>query len=726
MFANQNNTQMYTDIMNQQFALNGEPDYSTQINPPTSVQVNNPQMFTGLYWMTRWVLQNVVLNDQYFIPSWNVLSANNFQNSDYARLIARACQQGQVRNVQMNRMQDDLVLPMLEMDAAIRWNDNVQFAQQYLPPQQQQRAQEWFQRAQAISAPQQTAGWGGQSQGGFAQQQTFGQQNAWQQKRGTYGAQNQSGWPAQSQHVSGTNRSGFFNDGKQAPTSRNQAGIRTLNAALEQTTSDTPDVPVEQDSWGSRSSVAAESQPSGWGGKSSQELAAETQKTAGTSPLDDILPQNEWKVDSDDESQLNALESELGSSTMSHEVNIADALNTNATSGPATSEIGCPVLRSVAQSIYGDTLPMASIVTGPHNNILAQPHGQTDLPVESLAGENAMAERLGYGPEFVLVDYIYADYELEKLVFKIVPIKGGDADMDYMKHILSGPVAAANPKHHVEAASLTTPIARVADEGMVTKHGKQVDITKATYSANETAEFIAASIKAQTHNSTDKSIEVYDKVVLPFVLDEEFDREVFTRMADYTSAEVTAYIDDLETLPRPMQLAISAQILKDVNFALNAKLDAEVDISDFDDIVEVYDFLKGNRSEKVAELWLTELTHILSNNIRFVPDEMRIDALAALGAEIPKKTDSIVMLERERYVLALPYTLSELNITAGGADVFLVQDTSHAQLHEAVKAIFERLVKTNISEFELRLADGLVYKVAKLIPVAKTYSFTKA
>ena len=132
------NTQMYTQITNQQSALNSEPDYGSPITPPSSVQVDNPELFTGLYWMTRWVLQNVVLEDPYFIPSWNILSNNNFQNGDYARLVARSCQQAQQRNVAVNRMQEDLVLPMLEMDAAMRWSENVQFASQYLPPQMQQ------------------------------------------------------------------------------------------------------------------------------------------------------------------------------------------------------------------------------------------------------------------------------------------------------------------------------------------------------------------------------------------------------------------------------------------------------------------------------------------------------------------------------------------------------------------------------------------------------------
>merc|ERR1712093_642543 len=118
-----------------------------------------------------------------------------------------------------------------------------------------------------------------------------------------------------------------------------------------------------------------------------------------------------------------------------------------------------------------------------------------------------------------------------------------------MKHILHGPVTPANPKHHVQAANLAKPIQRVADEGMVTKHGVTVDVTKATYSSLETSEYVAASIKAQTYTDTDKSIEVYDKVVVPFVVPEDFDRTVFSRMVAHTSENLTAYIDELETLP---------------------------------------------------------------------------------------------------------------------------------------------------------------------------------
>ncbi len=736
------NTQMYTQITNQQSALNSEPDYGSPITPPSSVQVDNPELFTGLYWMTRWVLQNVVLEDPYFIPSWNILSNNNFQNGDYARLVARSCQQAQQRNVAVNRMQEDLVLPMLEMDAAMRWSENVQFASQYLPPQMQQRAQEWAQRAQQLIGGGNNFGAsrGFQQGGGFGnsggwgnsqpQQSSFGQQgNAWQQKRAAYsGNQSGSTWGQQQQHVSGTNRSGFFsNDRKAAPTV-NQAGIRTLNTALERSTViGKGDVEEKSDTdWSPR---GATNQSGGWTGKSTQQLAAETQKTVGKSPLEELLPQDEWKVSNQqDESPLDVLDTannKSGSSAMSHDVNITDALTSSTNVGPAVSDIGCPVLRAMAEGVYGERLPMASILTGQHNSILVQPHGQTELPVESLSGENALAEKLAYGGSTILVDYIYADYELEKLVSKIAPITEGDADMDYMKHILHGPVTPANPKHHVQAANLAKPIQRVADEGMVTKHGVTVDVTKATYSSLETSEYVAASIKAQTYTDTDKSIEVYDKVVVPFVVPEDFDRTVFSRMVAHTSENLTAYIDELETLPRPMQLAVSVNILKDVNFTLKAKLDAEMQIEDFDDVVEVYDYLKANRSEKLAAMWLSELSYIMANNIRVVPDSVREDALKALGDGIPKKTDSLVLLERERYTLTLPYTLAELNITAKSDDMFYVQDTAHAELYEAVLAIFERLVKTNISNFQLRLADGVVYNVAKLVPVAKTYTFTK-
>jgi len=728
---NQSNQQQFTQLMNQQAALQQEPNYSQPINPPSTVQVNDPTLFTGLYWMGRWVLQNVVIDEPYFIPTWNTLSANNFENQDYARCVARMCDAVRQRGVNPNAYQNEVVLPIFEMDAAVRWCSNVQLAEQILPPEYQQRAMEWKGQAEQLVASSQPTNTFAQASGNFGNQRpAFGQPaqtNAWQQQRGGFQQPAQSGWGSQNRQVSGTNRSGFFSDSQPQVSSRNAAGIRTTTTAFEQHSSPKPKQESTTD-WKARGAVDKKPMNADkvWGARSSQSQTDEV-TTEIESDLDALLPQHEFKSTGKDVNFDTPIKGPqtTGTTDMSHEVNVTSAIAQD-DARTSTDAIKCPVLNSVVRAIYGQYLPKAAVVTGKDNqcNVLVLPHGQTDIPVVKL--ENTDKAKMGYDDGTILVDYIWADYSDESIVSKTVPVKQGEANMDYLKHTLNGPVAPVHPKHVVQCASLTAPASKVADEGMVTKHtGKTIDESRATYSTADTKEFAVASIRAQTQGSVDKSIETYDKLVTPFVVAEDFDRQVFADMESLDSDGFDEYVEKLGSLPRAMQLYVSAQLLSDVRYALDAQLDAELDISEFDDIGDVTDYLAENRSAKLAALWKDILTRIMHNNIRLVSDEMRNEAIAALGDSAPKTTDNLVLLERERYILALPYTLAELNITATSDEMFYIQDTSHAQLHESVQAIFSRLVKTGVSDFSLRLADGVVYRICKLEQVAKTYTFTK-
>ena len=709
------NQNIYTEIGNPQSALQQEPNYGQPINLPSSVQINNPELFTGLYWMGRWTLQNLVQGDPYFTPSWNILGSNNFENQDYAKCVARMCDALQRRNT--NDLQNDIVMPLLEMDAAVRWCDNPQVAEQVLPPQYQKRALDWKARADQLMA-QSNVGGGFPQQGGFGRQSNGfnqpAQQNVWQQQRsGGFQAPSKS-WGGQ-QQVSGTNKSGFFNDNAQAPvSSRNAAGIRTTTSALAQHSAPKAQQSVASDEWKPRSAAAT-----GWNSASIDE----TQKTVGENPLDALLPQKssgEWPVQTNTPEQTNT-----GTTTMPHEVKVDTPVTSNEV-GLRTDGIKCPVLSPVALAVFGEFLPKVAIITGKGNadNVLVLPHGQTDLDVVNLNSKED--SRLGYDSGSILVDYIWADYERQEIVSKTVPVKRGETNVDYASHTLSGPVAPVHPKHVVIAAAMTKPAEKVSDEGIVTSHrGKTIDSSRATYSTAETHEFIAASIRAQNQDSVDKSIETYDKFITPFVMVEGFDTAIFDTMHELNADGFDAYVEQLNTLPRTMQLHVSAHILKDVRFALDVTLDADLNISDFDDIGDITDYLRSNRSDKLAGLWTEELSRIMRNNIYVTPEALREDAIKALGDAIPKTTDNLVLLERSRYELTLPYTLSELNIAATDDAMFYVRDTTHADLHEAVQAIFARLTKTEISDFTLRLADGITYQIGKLATVAKTYVFSK-
>lgn len=711
------NPNIYTELINSQACLQQEPNYGQQINLPSSVQINNPELFTGLYWMGRWTLQNLVQNDVYFTPSWNILSNGNFENQDYAKCVARMCDALQRRNT--NDLQNDIVMPLLEMDAAVRWCDNPQLAEQVLPPAYQKRALDWKARADQLMA-QSNVGGGFQQQGGFSGQgggfNRAPQQNVWQQQRsGGFQAPSKS-WGGQ-QQISGTNKSGFFNDNNQAPvSSRNAAGIRTTTSALAQHSAPKVDKPAASDEWKPRSAA------SGWNSQATEE----TQKTVGENPLDALLPQKssgEWPVQTNTSEQSQP--TNTGTTDMPHEVKV-DTLVTSNEVGLRTDGIKCPVLSPVALAVFGEFLPKVAVITGKGdaNNVLVLPHGQTDLDVVNL--NDAADSRLAYDSNSLLVDYIWADYERQEIVSKTVPVKKGEVNVDYSSHILGGPVAPVHPKHVVKAAAMTTPASTVAEEGIVTNHrGKTIDASRATYSTAETHEFIAASIRAQNQDSVDKSIETFDKFITPFVMVDGFDTAIFNTMHELNADGFDTYVEQLNTLPRTMQLHVSAHILKDVRFALDVTLDAGLDVSDFDDIGDITEYLKENRSDKIAGLWAEELSRIMRNNIYVTPEALREDAIKALGDAIPKTTDNLVLLERSRYELTLPYTLSELNIAATDDAMFYVRDTTHADLHEAVQAIFARLTKTEISDFSLRLADGITYQIAKLAMVAKTYVFSK-
>ena len=711
------NQNQLTSLYNQQAMLQQEPNYSQQINLPRTIQIQDPQLFTGLFWFGRWTLQQLI-SDPYFYPTWNVLSENNFENQAYAKVVDRMCSMAIAANCNQSQMYDAVLIPVLEMDAAVRWFNVGNQAQQILPPEYLDRVMYYKQQADNLLASlqprnsfpqqQQSNGWAAQNR---AQPQSFGRM--------------QTAGFNQVQRTSGTNKSGFFADASApVPSSVNAAGIRTTTSALEKTTTPVKQQPTPVDnSWGSRSAVSDSQPTSGmWQGKSSQELAATTQVTRGINPLDDMLPQQEWKVDDVVVPQID--KPRTGDSTMTHAVNVSTATAIAGMVIPV-SEISCPVLRSVASERFGEFLPEGVLVTGRNgeNNVLMVPNGQTDIQAEIEA--NKFEYSLAYdSDEKVLVDYIWADYDVEKILGKTVAIDNGDNKMDYHKHTLSGPVNATNAKHHVEYANIVTPTTKVSEVGLITKHGKVIDSSKTGYSNGTDLNLHAASIKVQS-SSVDKSSETYDKLVVPFVVSKDFDLEILTKLFDASAQDFEVYSSLLDELPRDMQLYVSYRVLSDAQIALDHQLRADIEVSEFDDIGDMEQYLRDNRGATMADKWAELLTSIMRNNIRTVPDTMRIAALEALGDSIPKNTDNLVLLERESYRLNLPYTLSELNIVATDDKLFYVQDASHAKLHTVMSEVFARLVKTNISSFELHLADGSVYRICKLVSVAKTYTFSK-
>ena len=716
-----NNQNALTELQNGQACLNNEPNYQQQIQLPNSIQVSNAEMFTALYWMGRWTLECAVQNEQYFIPSWNALSENNFENQSYARLVGRMCDAVNSQNIQQSQVRDAVVVPMLEMDVAIRWCNVPQQAEQILPTDYQNRAMKWKRDAEQLLQSSKQGGFGNQQRSnGFGnQQQSNGFGN--QQQSSGWGNQRQGGFSQQKQ-ISGTNKSGFFSGTQQAPSSTNSAGIRTTFSAGEAAASNLP-TEAEQDKFTPRTSS------SGWGGKSTQDIAEETQVTKGVNPLEDMLPQHEqWKVDDVviPGSDAPIANGNLGDNTMTHSVSVSNALSSN-NNGLSIDQIGCPVLLQLASECYGEFLPEGMSITGKdqENNVLVVANGQTDIPAIIIDAPGITA-RLAYDSKLtVLVEYIWADYDKSQILGKTVPVAIGEKDMDYFEHTLSSPVTTTKVKHHVEYASIAVPTSKANEAGMITKHGKLIDSSKVGYTSGEAVSIAAANIRVQT-STGDKSIETYDKLVLPFVVDKDFDLEILTKMQEYAiEADVSNYTEGLDALPRDMQLYIAYSVLSDVRYALDNILQAGINVGEFDDIGDMHQWLTDNRSDELAKKWSEVLTHILLNNVRVVPETMRITALEALGDAIPKTTDNLVLLERETYSLALPYTLSELNITAKDDSLFFVQDASHAKLHDVMKEVFTRLVKTNISDFQLRLADGCVYRICKLATVAKTYTFSK-
>jgi hypothetical protein len=722
-----NNQQALTELNNGQFVLQNEPNYQQQINLPRSVQVANTEVFTALYWMGRWSLQCIVQQEPYFTPSWNALSEGNFENQSYARLVGRMCDAVLSQNIQQSQVHDAVVMPMLEMDVAVRWCDVPQQAQQILSHDYQQRAMKWKQDAERLlqSTQQQGGGFGQQNQqpqsNGFNQQQQGQQSQGWggqsrpQQSQGGFSPRATTNFNQQA--PSGTNKSGFFGEQKQAPSSRNAAGIRTTTSAVEKSLTPITDTPVETNTFSSRAS-------GGWGGKSTQESDKAMSTAPKFNPLEDMLPQSEqWKIDDViiPGSDTPVEEGNL----MTHSVSVAGAL-TAGSNGISVDEIGCPVLREIAKLRYGNYLPLGMQITGRNNenNILVVANGQTDIPVR-INNDDDFKSKLGYDNDVtVLMDYIMADYDNETITGKTVPVKKEGIDMEYFEHTLNGPVSATNVKHHVEYASIVTPTTKVNESGLITKHGKQIDSSKVAYTSSEAANVVAANIKVQT-SKADKSIETFNKVVVPFVTGKDFSLVTLVDMFETAPTDFAKYHTSLESLPRDMQLYVSYSILSDVRFALANVLQVGINVGEFDDIADMHTWLIENRSNELADKWLEVLSHIMRNNIRIVPDTMRVMALECLGDSIPKDTDHLVLLERETYSLTLPYTLSELNITAANEKLFFVQDASHAKLHNVMAEVFTRLVKTNISDFQLRLADGCVYRICKLATVAKTYTFSK-
>lgn len=729
MFNQSQNADIYREAHNTQFALPNQPNYSQQINLPRSIQVNNAQLFTAVYWMVRWTLQNMVQNSSYYNPTWNTYSNANFENVDFARFVNRIAD----TIIQSNAPQNcdfvtEFVVPFIEMDCALCWFDNTAYASQLLTPEMQSHATGWKAEADKMAPAQnqfgnQNSGWGQQQQQqGWGQSQQQQQSPGWQ-RFGSAPTQ-QQGWGQSQQQTQRGGSSGFFtNDVGTKTSSTNQGGIRTTTAALERSTSNEPNVPSsQQPSFTSRSAIPDAQPAGGWGSKSTQQLAKESETANPVpSPLDSLLPSNgekEWVVDS--------MKDDVVPSSMGNEVHV-DEVVTGEFNGLAVSEIICPVLRVMAGEAYGTHLPCSIVQLSPSettpNGALIVPTALNEFPVEYIGGDKER-ETAYNNEEFVVVDYVMADYKREVVVASTVAVETKGKDMDYAKHLLSGNVEAVNAVHKVEYAAITEPTGEADLAGLVTEFGEEIEAANVPYTISNDLSKVNARLVAQSAEAN-KSYEVYGKTIVPFVVDTEFDQTIFARMADCTADSFDEFENMLETLPRDIQLSMSARILDLTRLVLVNKFGTTMNVPEYADVPTVSDYLVTHHKHLVS-LWDVELSRIIDTVTRLVPEAMMDEVTPVLSdVEALSETDlhDIVMFEVENYSLYLPYTLSELNISAIDGTAFNVQDASHSKLHNVLHEAFKRFAKTNVDTFNLHLADGMSYKIAKLSTVAKTYSF---
>lgn len=723
MFNQSQNADIYREAHNTQFALQQQPNYGQPINLPRSVQIRNAELFTAIYWMARWTLQNMVQNNPYYNPSWNSYCQSNFENQDYARFVNRIADTIIASNAPQNcDLTNEFVVPFIEMDCALCWFDNVAYAKQLLTPELQGHASHWKAEADKVNPQQQQQNAWGQQQP--QQQSSWGQPQqqqtspGWQRFGGGGQQQQQSSWGQPQQQQQRGQSSGFFtNDVGSSATATNAAGIRTTTSALERSTTSGP-IPKEepQPTFASRSATSVDSAQGTWGGKSTQQHAKETE----VNPLDALLPSaSEWKMDDMIDDVIKPTEGD---------VHVAEVVTAEFT-GLAVADIICPVLRVVAQQTYGEHLPKSIVQLNPNettpNGALIVPTALNEFPVEYIGGDEERETAYDNG-EFVVVDYVMADYKREVIVASTVAIEPKGKDMDYAKHLLSGTVEAINKVHKVEYAAMTDPKSEDDVAGLVTEFGAEIESANVPYTLSTDLDKINARLVAQSAEAN-KSYEVYGKIIVPFVVDTEFDQTIFAKMADCTADSYGDFINMLETLPRTIQLYLSNRLLELTHTVLINKFGIDIDLSTFEfaDIAGVSSYLTEKHSHLVDK-WTHEHGRILDTVTRLVPETMMetaTEALADVEALVEVDIHDIVLFEVEKYSLYLPYTLSELNISAIDASKFNVQDASHAKLHSVMHEAFKRFAKTNVDTFKLHLADGLSYEIAKLTTVAKTYSF---
>lgn len=88
----------------------------------------------------------------------------------------------------------------------------------------------------------------------------------------------------------------------------------------------------------------------------------------------------------------------------------------------AVELIQCPVLMPVAKAVYGECLPKGASITGKGNaqNVLVLPYGQRDFDAVKL--NDLMDVEEEGDPTKILVEYIWADYDRQEIVSKIVAL----------------------------------------------------------------------------------------------------------------------------------------------------------------------------------------------------------------------------------------------------------------------------------------------------------------
>lgn len=668
------------------------PDINSRITVPQGVSQNDEQLWTNLFWIVRWELEQFVgESPNYYSPLWNACALNDWDCDAADKLIDRA-----VLIANFDDVSDDpsdlcerAAVPAIKMAQGALWVSNERAARDSgMPREMFDEALEWAQNEKEFlnevrQASRTNHSGGGYSQSGWGNKnQGDGRLSSTSRQPSNNGhRQAQGGWgqPVAQQQQ---------REERQSPYRAHNAPARSNRPVAKSTSTGTRRSFVSP-------TTMADNNPL-------EEKVPTTEYTGEQTPMrTTIEPANPLAITNqihNHDIYASMLEILSGSEEFPKGTKVQEASNGQVIEGSKTLEVNVPI----AGSKFTPTI--------------------TPLTMGAIAVKAGLGQRIhtieGFVDNKTLI--IKEEFTQENL------------DVDYKAHLLGQRRPSSGSKKHSVNYAAYKEVAEEGNEGALLSDVEAELVTSDDFliASGTCCEAVPAALNAQRRSKEDEvqyAHEYHMTLIRPLVLDDAEDAAMtLLRQARDIESFVNAYTQ----LSREAQVMVEQRCMTYANKLLVGSLCIEAELETFDELGDVATYISerpdwGGKS--VATLWTQQIPKILAFASRSNTENQEEDVRSVYA-----KWDSldgqdlnlVHTFATNVSTLVIPNLLGELEIDCTDDNRMVVAKWSHPELYDMIHTFVRRLRQVEVDVIRLVLDDA-TYEILPVMAVSGAYTLTK-